>query len=726
MPTSQETLSELCRLYQSPRKYEFIRRSHAALAETAEAPELARLTLRCLCELGLGGPALELLQNRRDLGLSAAERTTLRASCAALPNGRIPWSECEQTFRNNLAALARGRPQWQGAGPRLQAAVASLQLYRSVQGSYFLSRRDPGGLRVWLADLGGGEAEPQPRSPPRGRLGPTAVIGARVGTMLERIHQDTCHVALWYSHPLYLLEPDPACFAAWLHCEDHSAWLGDERVYVLVGPDVADQCIRLLERKRGLLAPTRLVNYCPQLSVAEELRAATQRLAARERAEFRHLQDELEERYRDRNAAYWAARFRPPGPVFAISSRYTTMLQYSARDALAALEEQGYATHLLLEASDHEQLRRSDICRAVLELDPLVVISIDHGRHEMPFLPRNLPFLCWIQDQLPELLCRGAGEAVGPFDLVCGYCRERCITEFGYPADRFLSVVVPVSTRIFHDGPLDAESAARYGADLCYVGHGSEPLEAVYQNARSRYPIALHPHLEEVYRRVCRVLNEQQAAGPEIATGELIRSISGDGGIRLTEFAYQAYDRGRRHQTLEWAAAWARRHRRRLRIYGRGWEKHPALGQFAAGPVEHGEPLRQAYRGSALTLQLMPEGYLHQRAFEALASGCLPLTRYCPADFAGRSVEAFLAERPSGRLATSNAAVFPGLERVVFGSPTEFSDLAEKYLSNTDQRVEVLGELRAVVLRNFTYTAIMQQIMNSWRASIERLARSSG
>ena len=87
MPIAEDVLSELLRLYDSPRKVEFMVRAHAALAAAPAAPELVRLALRCLGELGLGGPALELLQLRRDLGVNAADGVALRAACATAHTG---------------------------------------------------------------------------------------------------------------------------------------------------------------------------------------------------------------------------------------------------------------------------------------------------------------------------------------------------------------------------------------------------------------------------------------------------------------------------------------------------------------------------------------------------------------------------------------------------------------------------------------------------------------
>jgi hypothetical protein len=251
---TENSLPELHQLYAARRWYELIAPAHRALAAAPHAPELVLLTLRTLVECGLGGPARELLQIRRDLDLSPADRAALRSSLSAVPNGRVTWAELEATFRANLAALASCRPEWRGTEADLRAAVAHVHLHRSLHDHYLLSRRRPGELREWLADLGAGAAELEQCSGTRTQRGATAVVGARLGP-LPRLYRDTHHVQLWYSHPLYLLEPDPTCFAAWLHCGDHAEWLADPRVYVFVGPDALAQCTRVWQRHPLLALP---------------------------------------------------------------------------------------------------------------------------------------------------------------------------------------------------------------------------------------------------------------------------------------------------------------------------------------------------------------------------------------------------------------------------------------------------------------------------------------
>ena len=82
-----------------------------------------------------------------------------------------------------------------------------------------------------------------------------------------------------------------------------------------------------------------------------------------------------------------------------------------------------------------------------------------------------------------------------------------------------------------------------------------------------------------------------------------------------------------RHETLAWAAEIAREHGLSMRLFGRGWERHPTLSMFAAGPLEHGDEVRTCYQLAACHVHASPLGVAHQRVFECAMSGGVALCR---------------------------------------------------------------------------------------------------
>ena len=55
-----------------------------------------------------------------------------------------------------------------------------------------------------------------------------------------------------------------------------------------------------------------------------------------------------------------------------------------------------------------------------------------------------------------------------------------------------------------------------------------------------------------------------------------------------------------RHQALHWIADLGLN----LRLYGKGWEKHPRFGRFARGPADNETQIGAIYRASRINLQV--------------------------------------------------------------------------------------------------------------------------
>ncbi|HVZ93661.1 MAG TPA: hypothetical protein VG797_04040, partial [Phycisphaerales bacterium] len=91
-------------------------------------------------------------------------------------------------------------------------------------------------------------------------------------------------------------------------------------------------------------------------------------------------------------------------------------------------------------------------------------------------------------------------------------------------------------------------------------------------------------------------------------------------------------ERLHRHTTLEWAAEICRRREWRMRIYGRGWERHPKLAEFAQPGINHDNRLLcAAYRSACTCLHASLATNAHQRVAECALSGGLMLRRGpCP------------------------------------------------------------------------------------------------
>ena len=188
-------------------------------------------------------------------------------------------------------------------------------------------------------------------------------------------------------------------------------------------------------------------------------------------------------------------------------------------------------------------------------------------------------------------------------------------------------------------------------------------------------------------------------------------------------YAYRAFDIGFRLETLHWVAQWAKNTGRTFKLYGKGWQDVPGLAPFAMGPIEHGEPLRKAYRCAKFAIQTMPAGFLHQRSLEAIASGCLVLYRYIATDFDGLTLEEARRRLQAGESLIASAAKFRRLEQVAFRNQEELASAAQRLLDDPESYQRLLGEFRERVSQEFSYDRVIPQVIGQMRDALQRQAK---
>jgi hypothetical protein len=213
-----------------------------------------------------------------------------------------------------------------------------------------------------------------------------------------------------------------------------------------------------------------------------------------------------------------------------------------------------------------------------------------------------------------------------------------------------------------------------------------------------------------------------------------------------------------RHEALEWVADWARRNGRSFRLYGKGWDRHPTLSEFASGPAGNGRELLCVYRASRINLQLMPAGFVHQRSLDGLAGGGFFLGRYVPDDLRGETLRRLTVRidalgvgdtrelldhcdpelqgllrdyvgerldridrlhydlltyiRVNAELVYPDEA-FSDLRDIIFDSAEQFASLADRFLGDESARRAIAERMRSAVISCFSYRATMDRFVHS-------------
>jgi hypothetical protein len=390
--------------------------------------------------------------------------------------------------------------------------------------------------------------------------------------------------------------------------------------------------------------------YIPLLNTRRRVQPGIERVLATAEGEQLREQErllaEVGRMYEGRDRAWWAARYREatrggrPLRVLVPTCRYSTYIQHASADLVGALKGAGCGAEVLIEPDDSTHFSAIAYLRRLAEFRPDLVVLINYTRGQLGgFLPNNVPFVSWVQDALAQQMDAKVGEAQGEFDFIVGHLHPELFRVFRYPRERTLHAPVVASTRKFHAGEVGPRLRERFACEVAMVSHHSETPEAMHARlVREAGPdgttVAI---LNRLFAPVAAV-GRDPMSGPayprlERATRAAVREqIGRDADAAavaqlMRQYCMPLADRVIRHQTLDWAAAVCARRGWQLRVYGRGWESHPALAPFAAGEVAHGEELRACYQCAASHLHASINTLVHQRVMECALSGGLPLCR---------------------------------------------------------------------------------------------------
>ena len=671
-------------------------------------------------------------------------------------------------FRANLAAMESRDP---ALAARLRELSVSRPFFIAAAGdNVYLGRPGASGIEVI--------SDPVPPASARmlaGRVfpggaitGPLAVSGLGYGWLWDCLSKLPSRVEVLPNHrpPIYFLAGDVEQLWAVLHVMDWGAMLADRRYSVFAGLDALEQFHDFLVTDPTCPLPRGLVRIDSSLPPCE-LDAFVAALRGARDSRLADLQRRLEAIYAPLVGRDWQERFRSGRlRVLGITSQYTTFLQHSMRDWLAAFKEMGHDVRLVIEEHDHQMLGAFGYARGVLEYQPDLIVVIDHFRSALGKLPRSIPCVMWVQDRMPHIYSAAGGAAQGPRDYCLGFGRLHLSSRYGYPADRFLSCTVGVNERRFQNAQLSDSDLAPFRCDVSYVSHASVPAEALVQRllATTRSPETCKL-ITDVHERM---VAHFEGGGQVLTDPVLIRHVQ-DAAERvrfeldpnelksLVEFFGQQVNNALfRHQALAWVAESGAD----LRLYGRGWEAHPRLARHAKGEADNVHDLPRIYRASRINLQLIPHGAVHQRMLDGLAAGGFFLMRYTPGDDLGppyralwnwcqqrgirddqemrartdnvaRSAIARIEELVGYDTSTLDTKLFDCVAtladndfaslasgpwpdtypQVAFKTEADLRQMMERYLGDEDLRRQTAACMRRVVIDRFSYQSISKRLI---------------
>ena len=438
-----------------------------------------------------------------------------------------------------------------------------------------------------------------------------------------------------------------------------------DRVRWWLGPEAHTRAITHLSSRLGAWSSLRYATD-QRDRPTPAFRDALGKLLPAQMAAFERTKRSNDAVYRDRDAAWWVRRFEQAGSggeplrVLVPTTRFSTYIQNASRDIVSAFQSQGLDAELLIEPDAGSETNALAIAEAVERVQPDFIVLINYTRRQYgSVIPAEVPFITWVQDALPGLFTAESAAAVSPVDAVVGSVYTTMVTEHGYNADSCLRFPVPASESKFA-APARSSDRRSFDCDLLIaMNHAETPADMARRLERdaveSQIPAGLTARvcaaaeqaaadwhsgwLAWLLEDAVHPVLEEWGLSPEAPLAlDLIRSV-----------AQPMVNRVLRHRLVGWAVDLAERDGLRLRLCGRDWESHPRFGKYAAGPLEHGAALREAYRGAIVTLHTGAGWFMHQRLYECALAGGLPAVMLKPEDAA-------LALRPARELARRKAS----------------------------------------------------------------------
>jgi hypothetical protein len=559
---------------------------------------------------------------------------------------------------------------------------------------------------------------------------------------------------------IWVVEPELPILVASMMLHDWSGPDGpiaDPRVQFVVGADWKEQFRSIVSSDRMLPLPAALVRQSPAAAEIEAvLRATAQELASQDE----QFAARIRQRDQVRGPEHYSAAIRGHAGrkprALLLTTRFSTVLQYSTRDMASALQSMGWDTHLLMEPSPYHLLTRPSIRQALHEADPDVIFQIDHLRHEHgDLMPANVPFVCWVQDHLPNLTSASAAAKVGPNDFVLAMSARRYVAEYGYPPAQTLEFRKLTTLKAWK--PLRPQR-------LMYASNWSMTPNEELQRILARSDESARP----VFERVASRMREIYAAGDSLFTAgqvrELVERCCGELNVRpagaegLARDSMLVFERLNnvhfRQKNLLLAIEAAQRRGWDLHIYGSGWEKRPEFAGYHRGFVAHGEELD---RLMAASVNLILEPYAsvsHQRLLDSIAAGGFCAVRRHPLN---GLLERFINLDPQDRAAREgviseflrhdahpglidhaqlvkdlqecgvlpgSGTILPALEECSFATVDEFEAVVDRAFSDEAWRERVVSQQREAIEQRFTYRAGLRRALD-WIANSLELRASA-
>lgn len=561
----------------------------------------------------------------------------------------------EQTLEKNLTAARRHRPE-----------LFELLMNAPLTGRYQAVTNAAGQLTVASVEADQALAPVMPDADPIGHaratlprvpdaLVPVILAGTGDATLLALLAAKRPNPnPLGVEQPVVVVEPEPELLLRGMQIHDLSGDKGplqDPRFFWCVGPNWVDRFRKLLLEDLTVGAPRHAVRGGVPRG---DIEATLSRAAADFGQHYAVERAEVHARYARMPVAEIVARLALEGDrqpvVLLVTSLFSTVLRYTTYDLARAFEALGFRALIIEEEARHQRYSPLRVVRELLRHEPDLVVVLNNLRGEFSgALPEELPFVSWVQDELPNISNRETAKAMGARDFLWLRPKDYYEKQWGYAGSQLIQSRCLTTPRALPEAWPEPEH------DLVYLSHASKSRQQILEDPLGW--VSTHGLDRGLVERLMQRLAERYDAGEAVfdlrafvaaeepALGSWKpRGVTWKDGVPQQEFEESELDRYaqplyraaswlHRQQGLRWAMELAGARGLKLALFGNGWDAVPEYKDVWRGSVDYQRDLTRVLQASRATLHLEPWSVVaHWRGLDALSAGAVVLARRIPQD----------------------------------------------------------------------------------------------
>lgn len=383
------------------------------------------------------------------------------------------------------------------------------------------------------------------------------------------------------------------------------------------------------------------MNYSQE--TAEKINNILSKVWEKKEEDFKNIFADIDSYYNQINLSDWAEIYKSKKNlnILILTTCHSTFIKYSSRDLQDGFKTISHNAFINLEKDIFSKLTPLSFVKDIQKHKPDLIISINKLRSEYPFIPTNIPFVTWVQDNLPSLIDPKNVRKIDKLNLIIN---ADSFTNFGYPKENIYNVSsIVTNTKIYNSLNLSLEDYEKYSSDISFISNHSETSYEIFNFLKEDIcnKIASSFSAEkEIFIKFLdsfyEVVNKKYSSGEIIYAPyqyeEIIRKLLKEFKVEINKslkanIINGFYDKVGanflRHKVLNWL----KEENINFKLYGKGWENNKKFAKYASGVIENGKELCKAFKATKVNLHIDYAPF-HWRVYDGFASGGFFLFNY--------------------------------------------------------------------------------------------------